>query len=181
MSGLRNTKTIGWLAALVLFAGAGTALAQPKTQAKAAAKTPAAPAAAVTNNADCTIYEIEASATGNTVDPALKPLSKKLKKAPFSAWKTFKVLKKHSKVVQKMTALRVPLVTGSKMTLLYRDRSGGVENKVRLRLKFTLDDAKDKRKLDSTVNVDSGDHTLIGVDELKDGGMYILGVSCKAL
>ena len=176
MSGRTDRKLIGLLAAFALCGGAGAALAQ-----KEAAK-PAAPKAAVnSNDADCIIYEIEASNGTPGVDKALTPLSKKLKKAPFSSWKTFKLLKKHDKRLQKMKALRQPLVTGSKLTLLYRDRSGGVENKVRLRLKFTLDDANDKRKLDSTINVDSGDHSLIGGDELKGGGTYILGVSCRAL
>ncbi|HUS67410.1 MAG TPA: hypothetical protein VMZ28_22895 [Kofleriaceae bacterium] len=165
------------LAAFALCGGAGAALAQ-----KEAAK-PAAPKAAINGNeADCIIYEIEASTAAPSVDKALTPLAKKLKKAPFSSWKTFKLLKKHEKRVTRMTALRQNLVTGSKLTLLYRDKSTATAtNKTRLRLKFTLDDKNDKRKLDSTINVDSGDHSLIGGDELKGGATYILGVSCKAL
>ena len=159
-------------AALVLCGAAGAALAQNK---------PAAPKPAAGDEADCIIYEIEASNAAPSVDKALTPLAKKLKKVPFSSWKTFKLLKKHDKRVKKMTALRQNLVTGSKLTLLYRDKSTGTSNKTRLRLKFTLDDKNDKRKLDSTINVDSGDHSLIGGDDLKGGATYILGVSCKAL
>jgi hypothetical protein len=176
MIGRRNMKLVGLLATALLCGGAGAALAQ-----KEAAKPPAPKAAVGPNDADCTIYEIEASNAAPSVDKALTPLAKKLKKAPFSSWKTFKLLKKHDKRVQKMKALRQTLVTGSNLTLLYRDKSvAGANNKTRLRLKFTLDDKNDKRKLDTTINVDSGDHSLIGGDELKGGGTYILGVSCKA-
>ena len=177
MIGLSKKHLIGLLAATAVCAGAGTAVAQSKDAAKPSDAKPKAPS----NEADCIFYEIEASNGTASVDKALTPLAKKLKKPPFSSWKTFKLLKKHDKRVQKMKALRQPLVTGSKMTLLYRDRSGGGDQKVRLRLKFTLDDKNDKRKLDSTINVDSGDHSLIGGDELPGGGTYILGVSCKAL
>jgi hypothetical protein len=182
MTGRRNMNLIGSIivlgAAALLCGGAGSALAQKAETAK-----PTPPKAAVPgNDADCTIYEIEASNAAPAVDKALAPIAKKLKKAPFSSWKTFKLLKKHEKRVTRMTALRQQLVTGSKLTLLYRDKSvAGPTNKTRLRLKFTLDDKNDKRKLDSTINVDSGDHSLIGGDELKGGATYILGVSCKAL
>ena len=174
MSGRTNMKTIGLLAAMLVCGGAGAALAQQAQPAETSKPTG--------TDADCAIYEIEASNAAPSVDKALTPLAKKLKKAPFSSWKTFKLLKKHDKKLQKMKALRQPLVTGSKLTLLYRDKSAaGPNNKTRLRLKFTLDDKNDKRKLDSTINVDSGDHSLIGGDELKGGATYILGVSCKAL
>ena len=135
------------------------------------------------SSADCQIFEIKATNEAEGVDPALRDLARKLKKPPFSSWKTFKLLKKHSKRLQKMKALRLPLVTGSKLTLLYRDRSGGGEDKkVRLRLKFTLDDKDDKRMADTTINVDSGDYNLIGADPpMKGGGTYILAVSCRAL
>lgn len=177
MIGLSKKNAIGLFAALTLCSAGGTAVAQSKDD-KAA---PPPAAKALTNDADCTIFEIEATNAAPTVDPALKPLAKKLRKAPFSSWKTFKLLKKHDKRITKMKALRLPLMTGSKLTLLYRDRSGGVQNKVRMRLKFTLDDKNDKRKLDSTINVDSGDHSLIGGDELPGGATYILGTSCRAL
>src|SRR5688500_20129315 len=125
MRGRTDKKLIGYLTSAILCCGVGSALAQDKPA------EPAKPAAPAGNNADCIIYEIEASNAAPAVDKALQPLAKKLKKAPFSSWKTFKLLKKHDKKVQKMTALRQNLVTGSKLTLLYRDRSTGTNNKTR--------------------------------------------------
>jgi hypothetical protein len=134
------------------------------------------PAAA---NADCQILEIKASNDGDGVDPALRPLARKLKKPPFSSWKAFKLLKQHARSVERMKALNLGLVTGSKLALLFRGASGGQASKTRLRLTFTLDDKNGKRKLDGTINLDSGDYSLIGGDTF-EGGTYIVAVSCKA-
>lgn len=130
---------------------------------------------------DCAIYEMAASNGTPAVDPALKPLSKKLKRPPFSSWKTFKLLKKHDQQAVKMKALNLKLATGSKLSLLYRDQNAAQGKKVRLRVTFTLDDKNDKRKLNSTLNLDSGDFSLIGneSDKLADGATYIVAVSCR--
>ena len=70
---------------------------------------------------------------------------------------------------------------GSKLSLLYRDQNAAQGKKVRLRVTFTLDDKNDKRKLNSTLNLDSGDFSLIGneSDKLADGATYIVAVSCR--
>lgn len=132
------------------------------------------------SSADCRIFEIKATNEEGGVDPALRALARKLKKPPFSSWKTFKLLKKHEKQVEKMKALNLGLVTGSKLALLFRGVSGGQPSKSRLRLTFTLDDKSGKRKLDGTINLDSGDYSLIGGDSIEGGGTYIVAVSCTA-
>ncbi len=146
------------------------------TQSQPAVKPPQQP-----QQVDCTIFEIAASDGKPEVDPALRPLQKKLKKPPFSSWKTFKLLKKHDKTAVRMKALNLPLTTGSKLSLLYRDQSANQGKKVRLRLTFTLDDKNDKRKVEGTLNLDSGDYSLIGGDwdKLADGATYIVAVSCR--
>jgi hypothetical protein len=146
------------------------------TQTQPVTTPPAAP-----QQVDCAIYEMAASNGATVVDPALRPLQKKLNKPPFSSWKTFKLLKKHDKQAVRMKALNLPLVTGSKLSLLYRDQISNQGKKVRLRVTFTLDDKNDKRKLNSTLNLDSGDFSLIGGDwdKLADGATYIVAVSCR--
>ena len=180
---------LAWAAVIALTAAPKLLLAQGKGKAKGHQKGAAAAAAAQTQNGnadmpqqvDCAIYEMAASNGKPDVDPALRPLQKKLKKPPFSSWKTFKLLKKHDKQAVRMKALILPLYTGSKLSLLYRDSSAAQGKKVRLRLTFTLDDKTDKRKLNGTLNLDSGDFSLIGndSDKLPDGGTYIVAVSCR--
>lgn len=164
MTGYRGALAIACAVLIALAAGARAAHAQG-----------GAPA----GSAECQIYEIKASNEGDGVDPQLKALARKLKKPPFSSWKAFKLLKKHDKTVEKMKALNLSLVTGSKLALLFRGASSGQENKTRLRLTFTLDDKSGKRKLDGTINLDSGDYSLIGGDTIEGGGTYIVAVSCK--
>jgi hypothetical protein len=150
---------------------------------KGAAATQATPVQqpAAPQQVDCAIYEMAASNGTPAVDAALKPLSKKLKRPPFSSWKTFKLLKKHDQQAVRMKALNLKLATGSKLSLLYRDQNAAQGKKVRLRVTFTLDDKNDKRKLNSTLNLDSGDFSLIGneSDKLADGATYIVAVSCR--
>jgi hypothetical protein len=145
-----------------------------------AQEAPAPAQGGAAGSADCQVFEIKASNDDGGVDDALKPLARKLKKPPFSSWKTFKLLKKHDKTVEKMKALSLALVTGSKLALLFRGASGGQPSKVRLRLSFALDDKSGKRKVDGTINLDSGDYSLIGGDSIEGGGTYILAVSCRA-
>ncbi|HYU14989.1 MAG TPA: hypothetical protein VEL05_02915 [Candidatus Acidoferrum sp.] len=161
------------LAALALAGAAGISVAAPPAHAEGGQE----PGSAGT--AECSIFEIKATSEEGGVDPALRPLAKKLKKPPFSSWKSFKLLKKHDKTVEKMKALNLGLVTGSKLALLFRGASGGQASKVRLRLTFTLDDKTGKRWLDGTINIDSGDYSLIGGDSIEGGGTYILAVTCK--
>lgn len=160
--------------------GKGKGKGQEKKQEATAEKPPARPAP-TPQQVDCAIYEMAASDGKPDVDPALRPLRKTLKKPPFSSWKTFKLLRKHDKQAVRMKALALTLVTGSKLSLLYRDQIADQGKKVRLRVTFTLDDKNDKRKLNSTLNLDSGDFSLIGGDwdKLADGGTYIVAVSCR--
>lgn len=162
MSGLRGALSALVLSALVV--GAGVAHAQGQAA----------------GTAECQIFEIKATGEGEGVDPALRPLARKLKKPPFSSWKSFKLLKQHGRTVEKMKALNLGLVTGSKLSLLFRGADGGPPSKSRLRLTFALDDKSGKRKVDGTINLDSGDYSLIGGDSIEGGGTYILAVSCKA-
>lgn len=179
-------------AVIALMAAPKLLLAQGKGKAKGHQKGAAAAAATQGQNGsakpppapqevDCTFYEMAASDGKPEVDPALQPLRKKLKKPPFSSWKTFKLLKKHDLKAVRMKALNLKLVTGSKLSLLYRDQEAAQGKKVRLRVTFTLDDKNDKRKLNSTLILDSGDFSAIGneADKLADGGTYIVAVSCR--
>jgi hypothetical protein len=174
-------------AVIALTAAPDPSLAQGKGKGKgkaekgaAATQTTTTPPAAP-QQVDCAIYEMAASNGAPAVDASLRPLQKKLKKPPFSSWKTFKLLKKHDQQAVRMKVLNLKLVTGSKLSLLYRDQEAAQGKKVRLRVTFTLDDKNDKRKLNSTLILDSGDFSLIGneSDKLPDGGTYIVAVSCR--
>ena len=130
------------------------------------------------DEANCTVFEIKATAGEGGIDAELKRISKKLKKPPFSAWKTFKVVKKHSVKAPQKQAVSVTLAGGGKLGLLYKERSDAKGSKPRLRVGLTLDNKAGKRKADITLKVDSGDYTLVGQDAGKDGSSQLLAISC---
>ena len=131
------------------------------------------------DEARCTVFEIKASAGDGGIDPELKPITSKLKKPPFSAWKAFSVVKKHTIAAPHMNAVSLALVSGGKLGLLYKERSDAKNRKPRLRVGLTLDNAAGKRKADITLKVDSGDYTLVGQDAGKDGSSQLLAISCS--
>ena len=133
--------------------------------------------AAAKNVATCKVFEIKASNADGGLDKELKPLKKKFKKPPFSAWKTFKLLGKHVKDIGLKHSMSLKLKTGGKLTLMFRDRNAEKKKKVRLRIKFALDDDKGKRTADGTVSLDSGAWAIVGGQSYK-GGTYIVAFSC---
>ena len=189
MNGRAVSRRLGLGTALLILAMSAPVLAQGTPspskpgQAQPSQSKPAPPdkkAKAEPEVAECGIFEIEAKNDKAHVDPALKPLARKLKKPPFSSWKAFRLLKKHNQRLAKMKALSMGLETGGKMSLLYRDKSGGGDKKVRLRMTVQMDDKEGKRKLDGTLKIDSGDYSLIGGEELAGGGTYIVAITCAA-
>ena len=133
---------------------------------------------AFADSADCTVFEIKATSGEGGIDAELKPITSQLKKPPFSAWKTFSVVKKHTTKAAHMTAVSLKLADGGKLGLLYKERSDAKGKKPRLRVGMTLDSAAGKRKADITLKVDSGDYTLVGQDAGKDGSSRLLAISC---
>jgi len=130
------------------------------------------------DDAQCSIVEIRASNTKGGIDPGLKPIATKLKKPPFSAWNTFRIVKKQSATLPQMKPVSLPLSTGGKIGLLYKDRSDAKGHKPRLRVGVTLDSAAGKRKADVTLKFDSGDYTLVGQDAGKNGSARLLAIRC---
>ena len=118
---------------------------------------------ALADDASCDVFEIKATSDSTGLDKELKPLKKKLSKPPFSAWKSFKLVKKHSVKASLMKAVSVKLSAGGKLGLLYKERN----------------DAKGKRKADMTLKFDSGDFSLVGQDAGKDGSKRVLAIRCS--
>ena len=145
-----------WLAALV----ASTALASQ----------------AYAGDADCTYVEITATmnkdAKDATIDADLKPLEKKLKKPPFTAWNVFKKLSggTASLTKNKPETLKLKEATA---TVMLRDRT-----EKRVELTVSLDNADGKRVLDAKPAVKVGDWLVLVVSNTKDDG-HILGLTCK--
>ena len=131
--------------------------------------------------AACTVFEIKASnPPQGGIDPALKPLEKKLQKGPFKAWKRFYRLAKHDLQLSRMTSEEIALVPG-KLSVLMRGVVRDEGRKARLRLSLTIDNKDGKRVINTGTEQDSGDFFLIVDGRLPiPGGDYILALGCTA-
>ena len=142
-----------WLAALAVTAG----LATP----------------ALAGDADCNFIEISATnEKAGSIDGDLKPLEKKLKKPPFTAWNTFKKLSAGTTALTRNKAESIKLKQGG-ASLMLRDRT---EKKVELTVAW--DGADGKRLLDAKTASKSGDWLLLVGTNAKDDG-HILALTCK--
>ncbi|HUS28830.1 MAG TPA: hypothetical protein VMZ53_09975 [Kofleriaceae bacterium] len=142
-----------WLAAFVVSA----ALASP----------------AFAGDADCNFIEITATnEKAGAIDGDLKPLEKKLKKPPFTAWNTFHKLSSGTTALTKNKAEAIKLKQGG-ASLMLRDRT-----EKRVELTVAWDGADGKRLLDAKPAIKSGDWLLLVGTNAKDDG-HILALTCK--
>jgi hypothetical protein len=142
-----------WLAAAMV-----AALAQP----------------AFAGDAECSYMEIAATKTDKPqIDPELKPLEKKFKKAPFSAWNNFKKLSTGAASLIKNKPETLRLKQGSS-TVMLRDR-----NEKRVELTVTKDDAAGKRVLEAKPAFKAGDWLMLGGPGAANDDGHILALTCK--
>lgn len=151
-----------------------SSVGSPRLALLAAAMVVALAQPAFAGDADCSYMEIAASKTDKpSVDPELKALEKKFKKAPFSAWNVFKKLSSGMVALTRNKPETLKLKHGS-ATLMLRDRA-----EKRVELTVTKDDAKGKRVLEAKPAVKVGDWLMLGgPGETNDDG-HILALTCK--
>ena len=128
------------------------------------------------DKAECAFLEFtatSAAASGKDaqIDPELKPLEKKLKRAPFATWNTFKVQTKVDKTLAKSKSEALALKVGT-ATVILRERSDK-----RVNLGLTMDGADGKRMLDAKPDIATGDWLVIGTNANNDG--HFLAMMCK--
>ena len=125
-------------------------------------------------DSDCSYMEIAATHGDKpALDGDLKPLEKKLKKAPFSAWNTFKKLSSGSVSLTKNKPETQKLKQGSS-SLMLRDRTDK-----RVELTVTMDDASGKRVLEAKPAVKSGEWLMVGGPGGANDDGHILALTCK--
>jgi hypothetical protein len=129
---------------------------------------------ALAGDSDCSFIEIAASKTDKpAMDPELKPLEKKFKKAPFSAWNNFKKLSAGSVSLTKNKPETLKLSQGQ-ATVMLRDRS-----EKRVELTVTKDDAKGQRVLEAKPAFKAGDWLMLGGPGASNDDGHILALTCK--
>ena len=129
---------------------------------------------AFAGDAECDYIEIAATNAKDapSIDPELKAVEKKLKKAPFTAWNSFKKLSSGKVSLTKNKPDTLKLGQGS-ATIMLRDRTPK-----RVELTVSMDNAAGKRILDAKPAFKAGDWLLLVGTNAKDDG-HILGMTCR--
>lgn len=124
--------------------------------------------------ATCDFLEIAAKQGGApSIDGELKPIEKKLKKAPFSTWSQFKLLGRSQKSLAKKKPESIGLKLGSATATLIE-----IVDKSKVRLTVTMDDDKGKQVTNNTTTVEAGDHVIF-VHELPNNEGHLLSLTCR--
>lgn len=123
---------------------------------------------------ECEFFEIAAK-TGDkpSIDAELKPVEKKLKKAPFSTWNEFKLLSHAQKSLSKKKPESIGLKIGAATATLVE-----IVDKSKVRLTVTMDDEKGKQVANNTTTVEAGDHVIF-VHGLPNNEGHLLSLTCK--
>ena len=153
-----------WLAAAVMVSvAAGSAQAQP--------------------TASCDVPIIHAQHNGDdgrapTIDDRIQRLKPYLQKAPFTAWRDFKLLDRKELRVGEKSSQSFTLPNGREATLTFLDHTEGPGDH-RLRLQMKIEDKQKATKMvDTTFVLDEGGVVLL-VGQKHDNGVLVLGVSCR--
>ncbi len=123
----------------------------------------------------CDFIEVSATAgTAASIDPALKPIERKLKKAPFSKqWKVFKLLSQTQKTLVRKKSETIALKRGSATAMLIETVDAS-----KVRLTVTIADANGKQAINQTSTLAAGDY-IIHTEVLPNDDGHLVAVTCK--
>jgi hypothetical protein len=134
-------------------------------------------------SASCEIPIVHAMHNGDDgrapeIDPQINKLRPYLLKAPFTAWREFKLLGRPELTIPQHGSQSFELPNGRTASLTFIGHSSGPGDH-RLRLRLLIEDKSKKDKMvDTTFVLDEGGFVL-HVGQRYEGGILILAVSCK--
>jgi hypothetical protein len=112
------------------------------------------------------------------IDPRIIRLKPYLENAPFTAWREFKLLDRKELIIPVSGTSSFTLPNGREALLSFVEHSAGPGDH-RMRLRLVLDDRTRKSKmLDTTFVLDEGG-VVLQVGQRYQGGILVIGVSCK--
>jgi hypothetical protein len=114
------------------------------------------------------------------VDRRLAFLRRQLGRAPFSAFKAFRLLDAKELVIPQGGRKELALPNGKVMRLTFKERLLGRKDRLNLRMHLSITPPKEKRFLPGTLfTIVNKGTLLVAGDKLKDGTL-VVGVTCEA-
>ena len=127
-------------------------------------------------SAHCTLRSVVASVAPGGVDPRIADLAQKLTRAPFTEWKSFKLLTEHKLTLALKAKQTVELPEGRRGTITYMEHLAPQAGRHRVRLHLEIIHGE-KSQLSTQFVLDEGGTVLTAGSRHADG-MLILGVAC---
>jgi hypothetical protein len=158
------------LFALTLWSPAALADAPPAPVGTAPAALPAA------ETATCVFKVVHASqGPSPSMDPAINMLREDLKRPPFTAWNTFKVMARNQADLAKGATATFRTPDGHTAVLTY---AGHLPRKDRHAIKAVLDLRGSTSAARTTLTLDEGGHFVVAGHKYQ-GGILIYAITCK--
>ena len=139
----------------------------------------AAPARAdqTAQTARCQVRTIHATHGDGGIDPQLAELRPQLSRAPFTAWKSFKLLALHQVQLMPGGASAFELPEGRQGILTYKQHMEAEGGKHRVRLQLEVKKGS-QAQLSTVFLLDEGG-TVLSAGQKHGDGILILGVTCS--
>ena len=139
---------------------------------------------AYAENAICEVPIVQALHNGDdgqepVIDPHINKLRPYFLRQPFTAWREFKLVSRKELDIPLHGSQSFTLPNGRGATLTFQQHSDSPGEDHRLTLRLTIDDPNKKsRMIDTTYIVDEGG-VVLHVGQRYQGGVLIVGISCK--
>ena len=136
------------------------------------------PITASADSLKCEVVEIHASVTDTpSIDPELKDLSKKLKRAPLNAFNTFRKLARVARTLEVNVPASFDTPKGE-TSLTLTDIARGEKKRTRASLDVDVRDEAGKRYVSTEGHIDVGDFLFFG-KTISDTESILTAVGCK--
>jgi predicted sugar kinase len=126
----------------------------------------------------CTVRSMVGLQSSGGIDKRLSFLRKQLKRPPFSAYKTIKLLAKQQIEMARRASKQVGLPNGTQLKLTFIEKLL-IKKRVRLRLHLEISKTKPRKLLTNTVFTIADGGTLLLAGQAHQGGTLVVGVTCK--
>ena len=136
------------------------------------------PVLAADQDAKCTIHEMLGYEKSGGIDRRLSHLKKQLTQAPFSAFKTFKLLAVKGIVAPQRQKAKTVLSTGKVLSLTFKEKLLEKKGDVRLRMHLSIAPPKSKKYLPGTIFTIVNGGTLLVAGDKHEGGTVVVGITC---
>lgn len=140
---------------------------------------PASSLAAPTDKVACTVRAMHGLEAAGGIDKRLKVLKKKLKRPPFSPYKTIKLLQAKKLTIAQSSHQQTTLPDGKVLRLTFKEKLL-LKGRLRVRMHLKLSEPKSKKLLARTIYSIADGGTFLVAGAKYKGGIMIIGVTCKA-